>query len=240
MWMFLLIVGTIATSGAYLWRRQKIKALIRETGLTPAEFGLVQRDLADGDRVAAERRIASAQTRNKAILSSVGIDIDSMTPVIGQHIGWADIIGQVFRVREFDRTGTTVGPNNQVHAKSAIQPYGYLLVESPILNQQAQLPICHRDDFLLASSVFDEPKLAPAVEEAELLVTYVPEQKLPDGRAVGLWHALHYVIVPIGTLQKYYDVGDSMHMVKPAPQNLFGPFVYEGEIRVQINRHPQL
>ena len=240
MWTFLIIVGTAAISGVYLWRQGKTEALIRGTGLTPAEFDSVQRDLSYGDRAAAERRIASAQVRNKAILSSAGVNVDAITPVIGLHIGWADIIGEVFRVREFDRAGTTVAPNDQVQAKSPIQPYGYLLVESPILNQQAQLPICHRDDFLLASSVFDEPKLAPVVEEAELLVTYVPEQKLPDGRAAGVRHALHYVVVPPGTLQEYYDVGDNMHMAKPAPQKLFGPFLYEGEIRVQINRDPEL
>jgi hypothetical protein len=240
MWAFFLIVAAVAVCVAYFWRQGNSEALIRGTGLTPAEFDLVRHDLSCGDRAAAERRIASAQARNKAILFSVGVNVDAMTPVIGLHIGWADIIGQVFRVRDFDPSDTTIGADGQVHAESMIRPYGYLLVESPILNQQAVLPICHRDDFFLASSVFDEPKLAPVVEEAELLVTYVPEQKLPDGRAAGFWHALHYVIVPAGTLQEYYDVGDNMHMAKPAPQKLFGPFVYKGEIRVQVNPDPHV
>jgi len=36
-----------------------------------------------------------------------------------------------------------------VKAKSRFKPYGYLLVESPIFNQPAKLPIVHRDDFIL-------------------------------------------------------------------------------------------
>jgi hypothetical protein len=166
--------------------------------------------------------------------------IDAMTPLVGCHIRWSDIIGQVFRVRDFDPSDPTIAADGQVHAGSIVRPYGYLLVESPILNQQVVLPICHRDDFLLASSVLDEPKLAHAVDEAELLVTYVPEHQLPDGRATGLWHALHYVIVPLGTLRRYYEVSNSVHMAKPAPEKLFGPFVYKGEIRVQVNPDPRL
>ncbi len=164
----------------------------------------------------------------------------SQVPVIGREIPWTTIIGQVFRVQDFDRGGTTIGDDGRVHAGSFFRPYGYLVVESPILNQPARLPICHRDDFLLAASVFDEPELAHVTDEAELLVTYVPERVLPDGRAAGARHFLHYVIVPLGTLQEYYEVGDHMHMADPAPEKLFGPFVYEGEISVQVNRHPKL
>jgi hypothetical protein len=164
----------------------------------------------------------------------------SQAPVIGRDIPWTVIIGQVFRVRDFDPSDTTIGADDQVHAESIVRPYGYLLVESPILNQQTLLPICHRDDFLLASTVFDEHRLAHVVDEAELLVTYVPEHTLPDGRAASAWHFLHYVVVPPGTLQRYYEVGGSVHVAKPAPQKLFGPFVYEGKIRVQGNPDPKL
>ncbi len=160
--------------------------------------------------------------------------IDRMIPLIGHHIQWSDIIGQVFRVRDFDPSDTSIGANGKVHAESIVRPYGYLLVESPILNHQAVLPICHRDDFSLASSIFDEPKLAYVVDEAELLVTYVPEHRL------SVWHVVHYVIVPPGTLQRYYEASDSVHMAKPAPEKLFGPFVYKGEIRVQTNLAPEL
>lgn len=72
---------------------------------------------------------------------------------------------QVFRVLEFDRAGTTIDDRGNVKAVDSFRPYGYLLVETPILNNRAKLPIIHRDDFLLASSVFDEPVLADFVKE---------------------------------------------------------------------------
>ncbi len=101
-----------------------------------------------------------------------------MPPEIGRDIGWTDIIRHVFRVKEFDRTGTTVGPGDKVKASGRFKPYGYLLVESPILNQPARLPIVHRDDFLLATTVFDDPQFAEFVETEELLVTYAPKHNL--------------------------------------------------------------
>jgi hypothetical protein len=164
---------------------------------------------------------------------------DAVMPFIGRDIQWNDIIRQVFRVRDFDPSDTTIGANGKVHAESIVRPYGYLLVESPILSQQALLPICHRDDFSLASSVFDEPKLAYVVDEAELLVTYVPKHRLPDGRAASTRHTLHYVIVPPGSLQRYYEVRGGVHMVEPALERLFGPFVYEGMIKVNVNPDPE-
>jgi len=36
------------------------------------------------------------------------------------------------------------------------------------------------------------------------------------------------------TLNSYYSVNNDAHMAKPEPQKLFGPFVYQGEIKVQI------
>jgi hypothetical protein len=62
-----------------------------------------------------------------------------------------------------------------------ISQYFTLLVESPIMNQRLKLPIVHRDDFILAASVFDEPEIAKVVENEELLVTYAPKHMLPDG-----------------------------------------------------------
>lgn len=126
-------------------------------------------------------------------------------PEIGRDIAWIDVIRQVFRVIEFDRAGTTIGSGDTVKAKSRFKPYGYLLVESPILNHPTKLPIVHRDDFVLAATVFDEPHLADLVTEDELIVTYVPRQKLPSGHALGPSHVLHYVLVPSGTLNEYYD-----------------------------------
>lgn len=156
-------------------------------------------------------------------------------PEIGSDILWIDVVGHVFRVLEFDRAGTTIGAGDTVKAKSRFKPYGYLLVESPIFNQPAKLPIVHRDDFILAATVFDEPHLADLVTEEELLVTYVPKRHLPTGHALGPSHALHYVIVPRGTLDQYYDT--DAHLIAPLNQ-VFGELVYEGEIRVQVNSEP--
>jgi hypothetical protein len=232
-------LAVVVVVGRRLWLHRRGDAVIDSTGLSRAEFAQVKQDLARGDHAAAEQRIAAAQERNKAVPRTAGINVDAITPMIGREIGWVDIVGQVFRVRGFDRAGTTIGPDGQVRASSATEPYGYLVVESPILNQAAALPITHSTDFGLASSVFDEPTLAHIVTDAELLVTYVPKHKLPGGLA-GVTHALHYVIVPPGTLQRYYEVGGDVHMTKPAPQKLFRQLTYEGELRVQVNRDPQL
>lgn len=169
-----------------------------------------------------------------------GYDVKDIVPTIGREISWADIVNQVFRVLEFDRSDTTIEQNNQVKARSSYTPYGYLLVESPILNQKVRLPIIHRDDFLLAASVFDEPVLADLVVDEELLVTYAPEHLRPKGLSGSLYHVLHYVITPRGTLDSYYSMNNGMHMAKPNPQKLFGPFVYQGEIKVPINSELEL
>lgn len=160
--------------------------------------------------------------------------------MIGSDISLADVVNQVFRVLEFDRCGTTIDQNNQVKALSSFKPYGYLLVESPILNQKVRLPIIHKDDFILAASVFDLPNPAEWVVDSELLVTYAPKKLLAKGLSGSPHHVLHYVITPCGTLDSHYSMNNNRHMAKPEPQKLFGPFAYEGEIKVQINSEPQL
>lgn len=162
-----------------------------------------------------------------------------MTLEIGRDCEWTDIIGQAFRVLEFDRAGTIILPADKVKAKSLFKPYGYLLVQSPILNQPVRLPIVHRDDFLLAASVFDDPQWLAVTEEQELLLTYVPKRKLPKGMA-GTSHALHYVITPRGTLDRYYEVGNGAHMANPAPEKIFGTLVWDGLLRVQVNPDPSI
>lgn len=227
-----------------LWAMAKheglAKKIIKDSGLTSEEVSLVQEDLRKGKHKSAEQRIAVAQERQRAkFKESTGVDARNITPEIGQEISWADIVNHVFRVLEFDRGNNTIEQNNQVKAKSLFKPYGYLLVESPILNQKVRLPIIHRDDFLLAASVFDEPKLAALVADEELLVTYAPKHLLPKGLSGSPLHVLHYVITPRGTLDSYYSMNNDMHMTKPDPQKLFGPFVYQGEIKVQINSAPE-
>ncbi|MDP9226425.1 MAG: hypothetical protein M3P18_21820, partial [Actinomycetota bacterium] len=135
--------------------------------------------------------------------------------------------------------GTVVTPDDQVHALNPTEPYGYLRAESPILNQPLSLPIVHRDDFLLATTVYDDSGLTAAVgSDYELLVTYAPKRAVNGGLNGTPDHCLHYVIVPRGTLENYYSFGDDLHMGKPAPEKLFGDFVYQGRIAVGRNQNP--
>jgi hypothetical protein len=185
--------------------------------------------------------IAAAQNKQRAqFQAATGIDPRGIVPEIGREISWADMVRHVFRVREFDRTGTTVSADGKVHALSPVHFYGYLTVESPILNQPVRLPIIHRDDFLLAASVFDEPRLTDVAAQEDLLVTYAPKRLLPGGLSGSTSHVLHYVMTPRGTLDRYYAVDNDVHMREPAPERLFGPFVYEGELRLQVNQNPRL
>lgn len=217
-------------------RARRTRKAINNLGLTAEEGSSIQEDIRKDDHESAIQRIAVAQERQrKKFKEATGVDIKDIIPEIGREISWADIVNHAFRVIEFDRSNTTIDQNNQVKAKSSFKPYGYLIVESPILNQKVRLPIIHRDDFLLAASVFDEPKLADLVIDEELLVTYAPKHLLPEGLSGSPHHVLHYVITPRGTLDSYYSINIDMHMAKPDPQKLFGPFVYQGEIKVQIN-----
>ena len=205
------------------------------------ERDLIQKDLRKGDRKSAIGRIAAFQEKlRQNFKKEKGFDIIDITPEIGREIAWADIVNQVFRVLDFERGDTIIEKDNQVIAQDILKPYGYLLVESPIFNQRVRLPIIHRDDFLLAASVFDEPKLEKIIIDAELLVTYSPKHLLPNGWSGSFYHVLHYIITPHGTLNTYYSMNDDLHMAKPNPKILFGPFEYEGVIRVKINPEPML
>lgn len=173
--------------------------------------------------------------KRRANFNSTDIDAGTSIPEVGREISWADIVQQVFRVLEFDRTDTTIGPNDQVGSPGMFTPYGYLLVDAPIVKHPVSLPIIHRDDFLLAATVFDEPKLAELVTTEELLVTYSPKKVLRGGAAGGTSHVLHYVLSPQGTLDRYHSLGNDAHL-----SLLFGQLVYEGEIRVQVNPEPDV
>lgn len=159
----------------------------------------------------------------------------SSLPEIGRDISWAEIVRHIFLVLDFDRSGTKIDQNNNVIAKSSLKPYGYLIVVSPIVEQNVRLPIIHKDDFLLAASVFDEPKLSKAIVEIELLVTYIPKHIRPDGLA-GIWHSLHFVITNPGTLENFYK--NESEITKPTPEKIFNNISWEREIRVQINLNP--
>lgn len=164
--------------------------------------------------------------------------ISSVTPVIGRDIKWTNVIGNAFRVLDFDRAGTTIDRQGNVLATSKVKPYGYLHVESPMFNQSVILPIIHRDDFLLAASVYDDPQLTEEIKKLELLVTYIPKEKYPMGFA-GISHALHYVITAPQTIDRFYEKY-GMNILTQKLEKIFGIFVWDGELRVQVNLNPEI
>ncbi len=236
-----IIVGfaVIIVWGLIISKKEIIETEMSNLDLSSSEIKTIRDDIAHGDKSLAINKIQEAQNRIHASLFEQGIDLDNITPVIGRDIPWTEIVRQVFQVLKFDRSTTTIQEDDTVKAANIHKPYGFLLVESPILNVKALLPIIHRDDFALVSTVYDEPKLAKVAEQEELLVTYYPEKKLPMGFG-GKMHSLHYVIVPQGTLQRYYEVNDDKHMTIPAPEKLFKKFTWKGEIKVEVNPDPEL
>jgi hypothetical protein len=154
---------------------------------------------------------------------------------IGRDISWTDIVRHIFLVLDFDRSGTKIDQNSNVITKSSFKPYGYLIVRSPILEQNVRLPIVHKDDFLLAASVFDDPKLSKEIQELELLVTYIPKNLQPDGLA-GVWHSLHFAITYPGSLENFYK--NESEITNPTPEKIFNNISWDGEIRVGINLNP--
>ena len=233
---FILFIWVVSLLWAMAKHEGLTKKSQKDSGLTSEEFSTMLKEKQKGNDGAVEKIITSAQERAKAkYKEATGVDAKDIVPEIGKEISWADIVNHVFRVLDFDRNNTTIDSNNQVKAKSSFQPYGYLLAQSPILNNKVRIPIIHRDDFLLAASVFDDPKLANLVESEELLVTYSPKHLGPKGISGSPHHVLHYALVPSGTLDSYYSANNDAHFAKPEPQKLFGPFVYQGEIKVQIN-----
>ncbi|MDQ7816409.1 MAG: hypothetical protein RDU14_05240 [Melioribacteraceae bacterium] len=165
-------------------------------------------------------------------------ELSSLIPFeIGRDVSWIDVVYKVFLVKDFDRSGTRI-KGNRVLANSKTNPYGYLLVISPLYNKPLRLPIIHSDDFLLATSVFDDPKLIPMLTQKELLVTYAPKQYMPSGHALGYSHVLHYVFVPIGTLEYFYLSNNKDAISKQRMEQLFVKFNYTNKIKVQINLTP--
>ncbi|MDD4052916.1 MAG: hypothetical protein PHR28_13600 [candidate division Zixibacteria bacterium] len=235
--VFIWVICLLWAIGKYEIRVAKLQ---KDSRLTNGETHAIQEYLKKGDHEAATQVIANAQERHRiAFKEMTGTDAKNIIAVIGEDVSWSDVVNHAFRVLEFDRTSTTIDPDGQVKAKSSFEPYGYLLVETPILNNLARLPIIHRDDFLLVANVFDEPKLADLIEDGELLVTYAPKRLLPKGLSGSPHHVLHYVITQRGTIDAYYSKNNSMYMGQPDPQKLFGPFVYRGDIKIQINVNPE-
>ncbi len=160
------------------------------------------------------------------------------TPLlIGRDLSWIDVVNKVFLVKDFDRNGTLI-KGNRVIANSKTNPYGYLIVLSPLYKEPLRLPIIHRDDFILAASVFDDPKITPMLTQRELLVTYAPLKFMPSGHALGYSHVLHYVFAPVGTLEYFYSSNNKDSISKERIEQLFVRFIYTNKISVQINNNP--
>ncbi len=238
---FLLFIWVVSLLWAMAKHEGLMKKFQKDSGFTSEEVSTMLEEKQKGNEKSVEKIIATAQERAKIkYKEATGVDAKDIIAEIGKEISWADIVNHTFRVLDFDRNNTTIDSNYQIEAKKPLQPYGYLVAESPILNNKVRIPIIHRDDFLLAASVFDEPQLAAMVVDQELLVVYAPKTLLPKGFSGSLHHVLHYAITPHGTLGSYYSMNNDVHYGKPDPQKLFGPFVYEGEIKVQINSEPKL
>ncbi len=199
----------------------------------------VREALIAGDRERGEAIIARYQEEVRSQLRAQGIDIDSVVLEIGRNCKWSEILRQVFRIQEFNRGTITIGPDGRPKAAN-FNPYGYLLVESPILNRLVRIPILHGDDYMLAGSLFDDPHCDEIIEEAEFLVTYAPKRTFFGGMNASTRHVLHYALCPCGTLKRYYDFENDLHIRKPAPEKLFGKFVYSGEVSVRLNQHPDV
>ncbi|MFH0873414.1 MAG: hypothetical protein V1846_01085 [Candidatus Komeilibacteria bacterium] len=235
-------IGKIIISpfGAMTRHEESIEKIKEKFGLSSEELSSLQKDWQKFSSAEKLQKITDLQEKHKKIFKeTTGVDAKDIIPEVGKEILWEDIVNHTFRVLDFDRNGTIVDENNQLKAKSRFQPYAYLLAESPIMNNRVKMPIIHRDDFLLAASVFDDPKLSKLIGSDELLVVYAPQHLGPKGTSASPRHVLHYALVPSGTLDSYYSVNNDAHFVKPEPQKLFGSFVYLGEIKVQINSHPK-
>lgn len=218
--------------------RQQASATIRD--YTSKERAEIDALVASGDKEGATARIAEFQEARLDELKAQGVDLETFTPEIGRDLEWGGVVRQVFSVLEFNRGNTTIGPDGMPKSSGLTVSYGYLLVSSPIFNQPARLPLIHRDDFMLATFVFDEPNCDEILENAELLVTYAPEKTRRDGKAASIKHCLHYVLCPLGTLERYYAYSNDIHMREPSPEKLFGKLIYDGEIRVETNQNPSI
>ncbi|MBI5370828.1 MAG: hypothetical protein HZA79_02250 [Sphingobacteriales bacterium] len=157
--------------------------------------------------------------------------------MIGRDITWVEIIGKVFKATKFIKIDS-IDHHGRINRKQPIGPYGFLTVISPDYKNPVLLPIIHQDDFLLASTVFDDAELSKTIKKIDLLVTYIPKKILPNGFA-GVHHALHYVMTPAQTIEKYYSVLSDQDN-QPAIEKLFVNISWEGVLKVEQNLQPDI
>lgn len=157
--------------------------------------------------------------------------------IVGPSIPWGHLIGRVFEILEFDPHRTTFDSQGTAQAPSVSEPYGFLQVTAPDLANSFRLPIVHRDDFTLAAWAYEDGLPSSLGDDAEFLVTYAPQKVRKDGRSADDRHVFHYVVCPAGTLSRLYETPE---YGRTQVESLFGPFVYYGEIQVQVNRNPSV
>lgn len=234
----IVVVGLVFV-GRRIYLHKRRLAEFEKLGINPENLAEIAKSFNSDGRASALEKIENLQLKNREDHSPKGIDVGLIVPEVGREIQWSQIVRQVFRVLEFDRSGVVSFEGDVIEPTNSSSPLGYLLVESPILNQPMRLPLTHSDDFRLAASAFDHPKWNEIHSKNELLVSYAPRFKLPGGIA-GIWHANHYVVVPKGTLERYYSMNDDENMARPNPEMIFGNFVWVGEVRVRFNLNPEL
>jgi hypothetical protein len=157
---------------------------------------------------------------------------------VGKEIIWNQIEREVLRVIDFDRTDTTIDSDYKVIAKSNITPYGFLITEWPVIERRVKVPIVHQDDFLLASSIFDDAAFLKEIQGCDILATYYPFDKKANEISVFL-HKLHFVITPPETFEEYYQIRNNS-LLGCNPEVLFGEFDWMGELKVKINSEPKI
>lgn len=157
---------------------------------------------------------------------------------VGRDIKWVEIKKEVLRIIDFDKNGTSVDSTGIVRSRSTLKPYGFLIAEWPIIERKVKIPIVHRDDFLLASSIYDNADLLKQIQGYDILVTYYPPDPKDYPNSAYL-HQLHFAITPPTTLEKFYDIKKNT-LLGCDPEIIFGDFVWVGELNVKINFEPKL
>lgn len=141
----------------------------------------------------------------------------AMEPLIGRDIKWREIEGHLFRIVHFMHLA--FAGDDKIQSAAAGLPYGFITVESPILNQPAMMPVNHREEFLNFWDIFQEDGGVPA--GTELLVSYLPYRGF-CGLILRLTMArLHLRLRSAGELERYY--GDDSHWKRPSGREYFFP-----------------
>lgn len=116
--------------------------------------------------------------------------------IIGKDIPWENIEKDDLRVKDF--TPFALVEQGKIKSPSTLLPYASLLVESPILPNEATLPVVHKVDFRNLWEVFKERGVKP---EEEVVVFYAPSR----GILSTLKPKLHIYIYPKGHQEKIHN-----------------------------------